>query len=240
MGMSNGANVLHRVALEINGSFYYFRVNPQNITESFPARNTFAKTEGTIYMQGYGLGLHTIQISGTTGWGHGNAGVEKYVELKNKLLAYTEDNQYGLGKVGSFYYHDFTNGYSWQIELSSDGFKFTQSVDRPLLYDFDISMAVIKSASMPSYSEVSYTMTGNASPSLQMGKVLAPLTAKYTKPVEFNITGLKGQTGFSEEWDTITNKPDTITSSSSTIFNPHVSETAGLFGSLSLKKVMGV
>jgi len=239
MGISNGASVIHRVALEINGVFYYFKINPQNIIETFPARNVFTKTEGDPYMQGFGSGIHTIQISGNTGWGHGNEGYNKYVELKNILMNYNNNNEYGLGNVGNFFYHDFTNGYSWQVELNAEGFKFTQSVDRPLLYDFDIAMVVIKPASLPARAEMSYTATGNANPSLQTRSVLAPLNMKYTKQMSFNTAGLSRQP-YSEEWNSLTSRPDMITSSNGSIFNPRVSETAGLFGSISLKKVMGV
>ena len=239
MGISNGVSTLHRVALEVNGVFYYFKINPQNIVESFPARNVFTKTEGDPYMQGFGSGIHTIQISGNTGWGHGNDGYNKYVELKNLLMDYNNNNEYGLGNVGNFYYHDFTNGYSWQVELNADGFKFTQSVDRPLLYDFDISMVVISPSNSPVQSEISYTTTGNVNPSLQTRTVRAPLGMKYTKNMSFNTSGLPGQ-DYSEEWNALTSQSDMLTSTNGTVFNPRISETAGLFGSISLKKVMGV
>lgn len=58
---------LTRVEFIIGSNSFKFAINPQQMEETYPARNVFLQTENRTQMQGFGQGLHTITLSGTTG-----------------------------------------------------------------------------------------------------------------------------------------------------------------------------
>ena len=110
MGMSNGRDTLQRIAFEdSNGTFYKFAINPQDMVESIPTRNNFMQTQDLIQMQGYGQGLHTITISGTTGVNHGR-GVDKLKALKDLITKHiNQAHDTETGDVANLTFHNFTN-----------------------------------------------------------------------------------------------------------------------------------
>lgn len=182
VGISNGRDTLQRVAFELSdGTFYKFAINPQDMTDSYQARNNFIQAERNMFMQGYGPGLHTIQISGTTGVNRG-AGFDKMVELKKVLttqLNTGHDDTVGAGLVMKF--HNFTNGESWQVEFSPEGFQFNQSVNNPLSYTYTINMVVVGAADTPTTSETSWVVLGNLNPSVSPKQVDTNYNYKYGK-----------------------------------------------------------
>jgi len=102
---------------------YRFNINPSNFQENFNARNIFMQTESSIQMQGFGQGLHTITISGTTGVRSmkgssisQTSGFNKYHELYNMLKEQLQsvhdntDNVNGTGGGGiRLDFLDYTN-----------------------------------------------------------------------------------------------------------------------------------
>ncbi|MBT9670564.1 hypothetical protein GPK34_00735 [Secundilactobacillus kimchicus] len=174
---------LQRIALRLtdNGTVtdFKFQINPNSIQENFPARNTFIQTENTIQMQGFGAGLHTISISGTTGvnpsrGSSGTTGFQKYQELYtllNKQLKSAKDSQAGMStsqvKSGVVLdYLDYTNEHYYTVELSPEGFGFNQSADNPLSYTYSMNFVVLKETSQPTYEETSWVVLGNVKPTL--------------------------------------------------------------------------
>lgn len=189
VGISNGRDTLQRVAFETStGQFYKFAINPQSMTEQVTARNTFLQTDNTIHMQGFGQGLHTIEISGTTGVNHGK-GFDNLLALKKLIVdhinsAHDNTNASSTGNV-ELIFHNFTNNASYKVELNQEGIKIEQSVDDPLSYRYSISMVVVGDASNPATSEITWIQLGNINPSIPVKKVPAGMEYQYGK------TGLK-------------------------------------------------
>lgn len=182
MGISNGRDSLQRVAFELSdGTFFKFAINPQEMTESHAARNSFTNTERNIFMQGYGAGLHTIQISGVTGVNKG-AGFDKLRQLETLLLTHLQtghDDTVGAGTTLKF--HDFTNGRSWLVEFNQEGFQINQSVNNPLSYTYTINMVVVGTADTPATDEISWVVLGNINPSVSPKQVDTNYNYKYGK-----------------------------------------------------------
>ena len=185
MGMSNGRDQLSRVAFETSsGDFYKFAINPQSISEQITARNVFLQTESSIQMQGYGQGLHTIEISGTTGVNRGR-GFDNLIALKNLIVNHlnsAHDSKDG-GATGnvSLIFHNFTDNESWRVELNQQGIKIDQSKDDPLSFFYTISMVVVGAASTPATSEITWIQLGNINPSLPGRRIPTGMEYQYGK-----------------------------------------------------------
>lgn len=184
MPISNGRDKLQRIAFELSdGTFYKFAINPTNMTETRAARNTFTQTEHSVQMQGYGQGLHTIQISGTTGVNRGK-GYDKLKELESLLVKQINsghDVNTSAGATLSMKFHNFTNGSSWLVELNTDGFSITQSVENPLSYVYTISLVVVGEANLPKDSETSWVTLGNINPSVSPKQIDTPYNQRYAR-----------------------------------------------------------
>lgn len=188
-------NSLQRVAFKLStGETFNFSINPDSMTENFASRNVFLQPEAGIQMQGFGPGLHTITIQGTTGvrqiaaksskgalsYGVDNtAGFEKYHALFNLLKeqlesvhdnATSDDTTLTFGGINLDYY-DYTNEHYYHCELSPNGFTFTQSADSPLTYRYEIDLIVIGNASKASTSQTSWLTLGNKVVGLSTSKL---------------------------------------------------------------------
>ena len=194
MGISNGRDKLQRVAFEDSkGNFYKFSINPQSMTEQYNARNNFMQTRSMVQMQGYGQGLHTIQISGVTGVNHGR-GFDTLKELKNLVVTHiNEAHDTETGDTPNLTFHNFTNGESWVVEMNTDGIKIEQSSRDPLSYNYSISMVVIQSADQPATSELTWIQLGNINPSLTPRSINSSYEYKYgtTALKDFDFNGLQ-------------------------------------------------
>lgn len=164
------------------------------MAEQVTARNVFLQTGNSIQMQGYGQGLHTIEISGTTGVNHGR-GFDNLVTLKNLIVnhlnsAHDSKDATSTGNV-NLIFHNFTNNESWKVELNQEGIKIDQSKDDPLSYFYTIAMVVVGSASTPATSEITWIQLGNVNPSLPAKNVPAGIQYQYGKTAltDFDFAG---------------------------------------------------
>lgn len=187
---SNSSYHLQRVAFKLStGDSFYFRINPNSMQENFGARNVFLQPEDGIQMQGFGAGLHTITISGTTGvrsFANGtytyDAGFQDYQKMYSLLseqLSSSHDNTQDMSTTTSHTtstgvnldYYDYTNEHYFHCELSPDGFQFTQSSDNPLSYFYSINLVIIGTADEPTYSQTTWVVLGNINTGLSTTKL---------------------------------------------------------------------
>ena len=204
---SNSRYHLQRVAFKLStGDSFYFRINPNSMQESFGARNVFLQPEDGIQMQGFGAGLHTITIAGTTGvrsFANGtytyDAGFQDYQKMYSLLseqLSSSHDNTQDMSTTTSHKtstgvnldYYDYTNEHYFHCELSPDGFQFTQSSDNPLSYFYSINLVVIGTADEPTYSQTTWVVLGNVNTGLSKTKLADDsgevISNKYTKDIK--------------------------------------------------------
>ena len=97
-----------------NKQRFDFEINPDNMTENFAARNVFLQPEYGIQMQGFGPGLHTITIAGTTGV-RKLTGVKRLTGSKNEKPYYKMQNTAGFDK-----YHEMFNFLQKQLDSVHD------------------------------------------------------------------------------------------------------------------------
>ena len=168
MSISNGRDSLERIALEYNGNFFRFGLNPQNLQDSRPYRSTVIKTKQDINVQDFGADVPQISISGVTGVYHGK-GYDRMVALKSFIMTYINDGGDGNPRTSYLRFHNFTNGESWTVTLDTNGMEWTQDSSNPLQYTYTITFDVLSSASLPAYTEVSWAELGNTSPSIGGG-----------------------------------------------------------------------
>lgn len=170
---SDGKSQLQRIALRVtsgNGTekaYYKFQVNPQNLKESYTQRTTVFKTRSATVVEDYGRDLPTIEFSGTTGFKkdkRGNNGATRLAILKDFLETYSnaghrvEDN--GTEALEMQFYN-FTDGGSYVVHLAQEGFQIERNVEQPLLYNYRISLIVLRNANDPDVRDVDKASLGN-------------------------------------------------------------------------------
>lgn len=170
---SDGIGKLERIALRaVTGSgqekaYYKFQVNPQNLKESYSQRTTIFKTRSATVVEDYGRDLPTIEFSGTTGFKkdkYGNTGAVRLAMLKNFIEDYADSSQ-GEEPL-ELYFYNFTDGGSYVVHLAQEGFQIERSVDQPLLYNYRISLVVLRNANDPDVRDIDKANVGTTTDSL--------------------------------------------------------------------------
>jgi hypothetical protein len=170
MPMSDGQNVLKKIAFQIGNRFFRFALNPENFQLSRPHRTTALKTKSRIIIEDFQSDIPTITISGTTGFNPtGRAedrGIAKIKEMKAYLEAYAEMGGNGNTSSQDFYFHDFTNDESYVVHLSAEGVQYTQDVNAPLMHRYQIKFVILRRSTDPADEDVINPEIGNRYPSI--------------------------------------------------------------------------
>ena len=162
-------------------SRFDFTINPQSIQEQTENRTVYLNSKEWGTVQNYGMGQKTITISGTTGWRHG-LGIDEAWQLKSFLQDY--QNVYPLedsnNKV-TLVFNNYTDDYSYNVELSPSGYQFNQDVSQPLLVRYTITLIVIGDPGTANSQDRTGTLVGrpgeggvtngNVGPNTQRGAV---------------------------------------------------------------------
>lgn len=165
---------LERIALRLvkdggkEVAYYKFAINPENYKESYPQRSTVFKTRSASVVEDYGRDLPMIEFSGTTGHRRdrdGRTGAQRLAVLKDFIERYSnaghkvnDENQVGL----EMYFYNLTDGGSYIVHLAKDGFQIERSIDKPLLYNYRISLVVIRYANDPDIRDIDKAKLGNS------------------------------------------------------------------------------
>lgn len=168
--MADGKNRLHKIAFQIGDRFFRFAINPDSYSHSKPHRTTAVKTKSRIVVEDFQSDIPTISIKGTTGFNPtgraADRGIAKIKEMKKFLENYAEMGGNGRMATEDFYFHNFTNDESFVVHLSSEGVTYTQDVQSPLTYRYEISFLVLRKAGEPPEDHVVSPEIGNRFPSL--------------------------------------------------------------------------
>ncbi len=141
-------------------------INPENYNQTEPARVTVTQTKGGMFVDHFGPGVKTIQISGTTGYFGGKnkkltqtsrsvaatgdlasrttgkeSGQEHFLRLR-KMYRNWLDNSTDPVEPAEMRFHNWADKESYQVAITT--FNLQRAVGRPLLYQYNIQMTVIR------------------------------------------------------------------------------------------------
>lgn len=171
MPQSDGTNELVRISLQMLGEdgtdvTYNFRVNPENYVESFPQRTAVYKTRSAVIIEDFGPDLGQITFSGTTGFKSVNGvnGAQRMASLKKFLQDYSKGGHASTSDYlpeRELYFHNNTDDKSYLVHIAPEGFSITRSSERSLLFQYSISLVILRETSEPDPRAIDETMTGN-------------------------------------------------------------------------------
>lgn len=168
--MSDGQNILKKIAFQLGDKFFRFAINPENMQIARPHRTTAVKTKSRIVVEDFQSDIPTITIEGTTGFNptgkESDRGIAKIKEMKTYIETYAEMGGNGNTSSEDLYFHDFTNDDSFVIHLSPEGVTYTQDVNQPLLHRYRIKFVILRRSSEPSDEDVIQPEIGNSRPSI--------------------------------------------------------------------------
>lgn len=145
---------------------YNFRVNPENYVEAFPQRTTVYKTRSAVIIEDFGPDLGQITFSGTTGFKSVNGvnGAQRMASLKKFLQDYSKGGHASTSDYlpeRELYFHNNTDDKSYLVHIAPEGFSITRSSERSLLFQYSISLVILRETSEPDPRAIDETMTGN-------------------------------------------------------------------------------
>ena len=170
MSMSDGRTRLRKIAFQVGGKFFRFALNPEDMRHSKPHRATTVKTKSRIVVEDFQSDVPTISIKGSTGFNPtgktADRGIEKIKEMKAYLEYIAEMGGNGRTGAEEIYFHNFTNSESFAVHLAPEGVTFSQSVNSPLVHNYEINFVVLRKAGEPKDGDVISPQIGNQHPSI--------------------------------------------------------------------------
>ncbi|AHL19321.1 hypothetical protein LP083-2_114 [Listeria phage LP-083-2] len=162
--------VLRRVAFQIGeNKWYRFAINPGSYSFTGGQRVAVFKTKSLNVVEDFGRDIPTITFSGTTGLrkdSNGKTGADRLKELKKYIEDYADSAGNGNRPNTDLTFHNFTDDESYIVHLSPEAFKIERSAEKPLLYDYTITLVVLRDASQPDQGDIVDPDLGNKQPSI--------------------------------------------------------------------------
>lgn len=156
---SDGKNKLKRIEFVFANTSYKFILNPENYQIDEPNRSTLTQTKGSVFVDDFGAGVASINMSGTTGLRKGSkdptTGFKKFRELRDLIRAYYSKIPPGVNIPSSLemVFHNHTDDDHWVVTPIL--FSLLRSNSRPLLYMYQIQLSCLRPASSPNYNYIS-------------------------------------------------------------------------------------
>ncbi|AKC05129.1 hypothetical protein [Enterococcus phage vB_EfaH_149] len=174
MGQSDGmGGTLKRIAIQVgndpNKGWYRFQVNPTQYKYNKPHRVTIFKTKSNIITEDFGKDIETIQFSGTTGFrvdSRGKNGADRLKELEEIIDNYAKQGGNGNRSSVEMKFYNFTDDKYFVVHLAPEGLSIERSAEQPLLFNYTLSLVVLREAGQPSERAQVSPQIGNVSPSI--------------------------------------------------------------------------
>lgn len=140
--------------LRTNGQVAYrhtLLVNPEDMSQSEPARVNVMQTLGGAYVDDFGAGLRQVTISGITGFkarvnkeGSYVDGYEEFTNFRRKIYRnFIETNSPGM----ELYWYNWEDGEFYQVQPMS--FRLQRNARQPLLYRYEFQFTCIRKRGAP-------------------------------------------------------------------------------------------
>lgn len=124
-------------------------IRPEDLSRNEPSLQTVVQTFGGAYLDDFGRGVATIQISGHTGWrgGQGEDGIASFLKLRDVVWKRWHDDRDAAvadGRHPDDIKLIFIDGLDDITSVVAPGsFSLKRSKSRPLLMQYQISMTVL-------------------------------------------------------------------------------------------------
>ena len=148
---SRDARKFYKQTFEVrdNGKIKYrhtLLVNPQEMSVDEPHRASVTQTLGGAYVELFGKGLHTVNISGLTGY-HARKNVEGkitdgYQEMRNFRNKIYRDFLKSIDSKYQLFWYNWEDTEYYQVIPMN--FRLQRSRSEPTMYRYDLSMTCIK------------------------------------------------------------------------------------------------
>jgi len=131
-------------------------VNPEEFTQSEPARVAVTQTKGGAFVDQFGEGIKTISIRGVTGYrprdlgigGASMSGQGQFLELRDMIRQWEKkSSDPGTGKNHVLRFYNWADEEHYEIIVNN--FNLMRSVGRPLLYQYTIAITCIRKLGEP-------------------------------------------------------------------------------------------
>lgn len=152
---SDGVHSLKRIEFEFQGKSYKFIMNPEQYTQTEPGKAQVTQTKSGGWIDDFGAGINAISIKGTTGLGRQTSsnltGFNKFKELRDIIRKYYYKAAPGtdITTDKELIFHNYTDGEDWIVVPKV--FSLFRSINRPLLYLYDIQLVCIRPANQPQH-----------------------------------------------------------------------------------------
>lgn len=126
-----------------------FPVGPESLEVSYPARSTATPTFTAAYVDMFGPGIGSIQISATTGWGvgsrkgrpNGNIAIKQLIMLYKDYLVRAAAAPDPTAIPMTF--ADGFGGHAFLVTPDASGLRVQQQKSSPLLRRFSLSLIIL-------------------------------------------------------------------------------------------------
>lgn len=137
---------LQRLELAYSGGSYKFNINPQNIQYNYPHRVTAVKTQQQYVIEDFNDDIQSIVIKGNTG-GPRSGAEDAINNLRNFFDTYNNGTpRYGSAPQENLIFYNHTEDFAWEVTTHSDGLVIERDVAHPLMWDYEMSFIVIRTA----------------------------------------------------------------------------------------------
>lgn len=200
MPQEDGHNELKRMAFSYNGRTVNLWPNPQNYQFQEPQRATTIKTQGDNVIEQYGPDFPIISISGHTGYkidANGKNGKQRLEDLKSLILSYQSATIDGLAPDKDLTFYNYTDDQSYVVTIPTGGFEYSRSVDTAVLFNYSISMAVLRGSDQPDRSSVINALVGSGSGQSTQNPKGHLVTNSSTQSADVSnaVSNIEGQIG---------------------------------------------
>lgn len=161
----------YRMEFRYGKKSFKFSINPEEYTLEEGSRSLVTQTKAGAWIDDFGGALPKIYMSGHTGVKSG--GFKKFKALRDFIRTYTNDNRMAGTVTEEMYFYNYTDEDYFVVHVEPSGFKLSRSASRPLLYQYEINLIVLRKASdkaiSVNFKEGAYDRGGNLSGSINGG-----------------------------------------------------------------------
>lgn len=193
--------VLHNTAKGTDPVELTLIIRPEDLTRSDASRMAVTQTLGGAYVDNFGPGVPTVQISGHTGWGSGGRpdGRQAFFELHDQIFsqwhqqrAEAVEQNLDPDKV-KLIFNDVLDSFTWVV--APQNFILRRSRSRPLLSQYQINLSWVSydvAETLSSLDALKAKTLGSGIKKLGALESLAASIKKITKSIADKVTQVLG------------------------------------------------